>query len=174
MSGETQVSSESRPRQRIPAWLIRSIWKGHRAILRVTGGRAGLRTATSARWGTLRLHTTGRQTGKERIAILGFIEDGANLVSPAMNGWLEPEPAWWLNLQANPSATIELPDGSTRAVTARRAIAEERSRLWQRLVDLGTAAYTDANAEKRPVETAIVVFEPLSRGLPPATVTWPA
>ena len=32
--------------------------------------------------------------------------------------------------------------------------------LRQRLVDLGTAAYTDGNAGKRSVETAIVVFEP--------------
>lgn len=162
MSGqEAHVSTESRPRQRIPAWLIRAIWKAHRALYRVSGGRVGLREPSSTRWGTLRLRTTGRQTGKERIAILGFITDGPNLVSPAMNGWLEPEPAWWLNLQANPGAQIELPDGSTRAVTARRAVGEERGRLWRRLVDLGTAAYTDANAEKRSVETAIVIFEPI-------------
>jgi hypothetical protein len=25
-----------------------------------------------------------------------------------MNGWADPEPAWWLNLQANPEATVEL------------------------------------------------------------------
>jgi F420H(2)-dependent quinone reductase len=148
------------PRQRIPAWLIRSIWKIHRAIYRFSGGRAGLRAASSSNWGTLRLTTVGRKTGRERIAILGFIEDGANLASPAMKGWLEPEPRWWLNLQANPEAIAELPDGTTRAVTARQATGEERERLWRRLVDLGTAAYTDANAEKRPVETAIVIFEP--------------
>ena len=160
MSGEAHVTTESRPRQRIPAWLIKGIWTTHRAIYRLSGGRVGLRTQTSTRWGTLRLHTTGRKTGQERIAILGFIEDGPNLVSPAMNGWLEPEPAWWLNLQADPRARVELPDGSARAVIARSAVGEERHRLWRRLVDLGTAAYTDANAEKRPVETAIVVFEP--------------
>ena len=26
-----------------------------------------------------------------------------------MNGWADPEPAWWLNLQAHPEATVELP-----------------------------------------------------------------
>jgi deazaflavin-dependent oxidoreductase (nitroreductase family) len=160
MGNEARVSEEIRPRQRIPAWLIRTIWKGHRAIYRLSGGRIGLRPATTSNWGTLRLHTTGRRTGQERIAILGFIEDGPNLVSPAMNGWLEPEPAWWLNLQANADAIVELPDGSTRTVSARRAGGEERRRVWQRLVDLGTAAYTDANAERRSVETSIVVFEP--------------
>jgi deazaflavin-dependent oxidoreductase (nitroreductase family) len=154
------TTTTARPRQRIPAWLIRSIWKAHRGIYRFSGGRVGLREASSSNWGTLRLKTVGRKSGRERVAIVGFIEDGANLVTPAMNGWLEPEPAWWLNLQASPNTTVELPDDSTRAVRARAALGDERDRLWRRLVDLGTAAYTDANAEKRPVETAIVVFEP--------------
>ena len=154
------TTAVDRPRQRIPAWLIRSIWKLHRALYRFTGGHAGLWAASSSQWGTLRLKTVGRKTGRERIAIVGFIEDGPNLVSPAMNGWLEPEPAWWLNLQASPDAIIELPDGTMRVVTARPAVGDERHRLWQRLLDLGTSAFTEANAEKRSVDTAIVVFEP--------------
>lgn len=156
----TTTTTSDRPRQRIPAWVIRSIWKLHRALYRFSGGRVGLWKASSSQWGTLRLKTVGRKSGRDRIAIVGFIEDGPNLVTPAMNGWLEPEPAWWLNLQASPDAIVELPDGSTRAVTARPAIGDERRRLWQRLVDLGTSAFTDANAEKRSVETAIVVLEP--------------
>ena len=36
-----------------------------------------------------------------------------------MNGWADPEPAWWLNLRAHPDATVELP-GGTRDVTASR------------------------------------------------------
>jgi F420H(2)-dependent quinone reductase len=145
--------------QPIPAWVIRTIWSLHRALYRFTGGRLGLRPPTAARWGMLRLQTTGRRTGRERVAILGYIEDGRNLVTPAMNGWLEPDPAWWLNLQAQPDATVVLPDGA-RSVTARAATGEERDRLWRRLVDLGTSAYTDANATMRSRETAIVVFEP--------------
>jgi deazaflavin-dependent oxidoreductase (nitroreductase family) len=93
------------------------------------------------------------------VAIIGYIEDGPNLVTPAMNGWAEPEPAWWLNLQAHPEGTVELPEG-VRQVTARAATGEERDRLWRRLVDLGTAAYTDANAALRSRETAIVILEP--------------
>jgi deazaflavin-dependent oxidoreductase (nitroreductase family) len=107
----------------------------------------------------LRLHTTGRRTGQERIAILGYIEDGRNLVTPAMNGWMESEPAWWLNLQAHPDATVELSSHGRRHVRARAAVGQERDRLWQRLVELGTSAYTDANAAMRPSGTAIVVLE---------------
>ena len=147
-------------RQPIPAWLIKTIWAMHRAAYSVTGGRFGLRQPTTSQWGTLRLHTVGRRSGRERVAIVGYIEDGANLVTPAMNGWLEPEPAWWLNLQASANATVELPGGGRREVTARAAEPAERDRLWRTLVDLGTAAYTDSNAALRPRETAIVVLEP--------------
>jgi deazaflavin-dependent oxidoreductase (nitroreductase family) len=94
--------------------------------------------------------------------ILGYIEDGPNLAMPAMNGWMEPEPAWWLNLQARPGATVELPGRERRDVRARAAVGDERERLWRRLVELGTSAYTDANAAMRPRGTAIVVLEPRS------------
>ena len=74
----------------------------------------------------MRLTTVGRKTGKERSAILGYYEDGPNLVTMAMNGWAEPEPAWWLNLQAQPDVTVELKDG-TRAVRGRRPWARSAS-----------------------------------------------
>ena len=71
----------------------------------------GLRRQTPERWGMMRLTTVGRRSGNERHAILGYFEDGPNLVTMAMNGWGEAEPAWWLNLQANPDTTVELTDG---------------------------------------------------------------
>ena len=148
-----------RPTRQPPRWIIKTIWASHRAAYSLTGGRFGLRIPTNDRWGILRLKTVGRRTGRERVAILGYVEDGANLITPAMNGWAEPEPAWWLNLQAHPDAAVELPDGP-REVTARAATGEERARLWSKLVDLGSSAYTDANATRRSRETAIVVLEP--------------
>ena len=86
--------------------------------------------------------------------------DGPNIVIPAMNGWADPEPAWWLNLQANPNATVELPDGPTRAVTARAAVGEERDRLWAKSLALESSAFSDAKAALRSRETALVVLEP--------------
>ena len=79
-----------------------------------------------------------------------------------MNGWADPEPAWWLNLQANPDATVELPDGP-RQVTARAAVGDERARLWAKFLDLRSSAFTDASAALRSRETALVVFEPHRR-----------
>jgi deazaflavin-dependent oxidoreductase (nitroreductase family) len=105
----------------------------------------------------MRLTTVGRRTGKTRSAILGYYEDGPNLVTMAMNGWAEPEPAWWLNLQASPDATVELKGGS-RAVRGRAAQAEERERLWARWNEFGDDV--DGYATRRSRETAVVVLEP--------------
>ena len=153
-------AAREKPSPKVPHWLIRTIWFLHRRAYAITGGRFGLRAPAEGRWGMLRLHTVGRLSGRERIAILGYIEDGPNILVAAMNGWMDPEPAWWLNLQANPDATIQLPDGEVRAVTARAAPAGERGRLWQRFVDLGTAAFTHANAATRGRETSIVILAP--------------
>ena len=107
----------------------------------------------------LRLTTVGRQTGQERIAIVGYIEDGPNVVTPAMNGWADPEPAWWLNLQAHPEATSSCPTDRAE-VTARAAVGDERARLWASFLALNSSAFNDASAALRSRETALVVLEP--------------
>jgi deazaflavin-dependent oxidoreductase (nitroreductase family) len=108
----------------------------------------------------LRLHTVGRRSGQARIAMIGYYEDGPNLVTLAMNGWGTADPAWWLNLQANPIATVDLPDGR-REVHARAASGDEWDRLWATFRDYpGWGSDLDALAAHRPGETAIVVLEP--------------
>jgi deazaflavin-dependent oxidoreductase (nitroreductase family) len=105
----------------------------------------------------MRLTTTGRRTDQERSVILGYVNDGPNLVTLAMNGWANSDPAWWLNLQAHPEATVDLADGR-RAVKGRAAEGEDRSRLWARWRELDTNL--DAYAALRSAETAIVILEP--------------
>jgi deazaflavin-dependent oxidoreductase (nitroreductase family) len=145
----------------LPRPLIRVFWAMHRGIVRLTGGRFGLqRPKRGAKFGMLRLHTVGRRSGQARIAMIGYFEDGSNLVTLAMNGWGEAEPAWWLNLQANPVATVDAPDGS-RTVRARAAVGDERDRLWTTFRDYpGWGADLGALTARRPGETAIVVLEP--------------
>jgi len=155
----TAVETTQKAPPNVPRWLVRTIWILHRSLFRVSRGRIGLRPATSSQWGMMRLKTVGRRSGTVRVAIVGYIEDGPNLVTPAMNGWAQPEPAWWLNLQANPEATVELLDGPRR-VTARAAIGDERARLWQKFLALNSSAFTDASAALRSSETALVILEP--------------
>ena len=140
-----------------PRWFVRTAWIVHRAIHRVTLGRIGLWRPKPNRWGTMRLSTVGRRSGRTRIAILGYYEDGPNLVTMAMNGWSDGEPAWWLNLQAHPDATVMLADGE-RAVSGRAALGEERSRLWARWREMGDDV--DGYSKLRATETAVVVLEP--------------
>lgn len=157
---EEPVSAPARSPRLPPRWFVRAAWAFHRGYYRVTGGRRGLWRPRPGKWGTMRLHTVGRRTGQERSAILGYYEDGPNLVTMAMNGWAEPEPAWWLNLQAHPDATVELKD-ETRAVRGRAAEGEERERLWARWSEFGDDDL-DGYATRRPGGTAIVVLEPRS------------
>jgi len=152
------VTQDGAPPRLPPKWFIRFAWVIHRAIYRVTGGRRGLWQPAPRKWGTFRLTTIGRKTGREREAILGYYEDGPNLVTMAMNGWMEAEPAWWLNLQARPEATVGL-KGETRRVRGRAAVGEERARLWQRWREID--GKLDGYAKRRPGETAVVILEPI-------------
>ena len=106
----------------------------------------------------MRLNTVGRRTGHERSAMVGYFEDGPNLVTMAMNGWGNGEPAWWLNLQAHPDTRVDLADGP-RQVKARVAHGAERERLWSRWREIDKNL--DAYAARRTTETAVVIFEPL-------------
>jgi len=143
-----------------PRWFIRLFWSTHRRMYQWTSGRLGLWRPKPGRWGTTRLTTIGRRTGRARPVIIGYLEDGPNLVTLAMNGWGDAEPAWWLNLQAHPDVTVELVDGS-RQVTGRAAHDGERDRLWGRWRQIDT--HLDAYAARRSMETAVVVLEPQLR-----------
>lgn len=140
-----------------PRSIVRAVWVLHRALYRFSAGRIGLRPPSGTTFGMLRLTTVGRRSGQARVAIVGYVEDGPNLVTLAMNGWAEAEPAWWLNLQAQPDSMVELQAGP-RAVRGRAAEGAERDRLWARW-----RAFSDdydAWAAMRTASTAVVVLEP--------------
>ncbi|ACV76800.1 hypothetical protein Namu_0372 [Nakamurella multipartita DSM 44233] len=140
-----------------PRWFVVLFWYGHRLLVRTTRGRLGLWRPKPNRWGALRLTTRGRRTGQPRHVLIGYVQDGDNLVTMAMNGWSPGEPAWWLNLQARPEATVQTRDG-VRPVVARRAQGDERARLWSRWAEIDHDL--DAYAARRPAGTAVVVLEP--------------
>jgi len=145
-----------------PRWFVVAFWHVHRWIFRASRGRKGLWPPRPGKWGALRLTTRGRRSGELRSVIVGYYEDGPNLVSMAMNGWGAAEPAWWLNLQAHPEATVELAGGIRRAVVGRAAEGEDRERLWQRWREIDKKL--DGYAARRPRKTAVVVLEPRSDG----------
>jgi F420H(2)-dependent quinone reductase len=160
-AGKTPVGDARRAVSPPPRPLIRTVWILHRFAYRLTGGRFGLsRPESGAKFGMMRLATVGRRSGRARIAIVGYFEDGPNLVTLAMNGWGESDPAWWLNLQANPVASVVLSDGS-RTVRARAASGTERDRLWATFREYpGWGDDITALASRRSGQTTVVVLEP--------------
>ena len=164
--GEARAAVGRRRRARLqPRWFVVAFWHGHRALLRATRGRSGLWRPKPGGWGTLWLTTTGRRSGVPRQVVIGYFEDGRNLVTMAMNGWGPADPAWWLNLQDHPDAIAQTRDGA-RAVRARRAQGEERERLWSRWAEIDKNL--DDYAARRPNQTAVVVLEPRDAAEPGA------
>ena len=155
------MNSAPRPPRVPPSWFVHAAWRVHRALHRLSGGRFLWTPANKRGWGALRLTTVGRKSGQPRTVILGYLEDGADLVTLAMNGWDEGHPAWWLNLQAHPDAVVRLAGQAPRPVRARPATGEERDRLWQRWSAVN--ADLDAYAGRRSTETPVVVLEPVAQ-----------
>ena len=83
----------------------------------------------------LLLSTTGRKSGRPRTMPLQYLEDGENMVVVASNGGNSWHPAWWLNLERNPQAEVQVGNKRMR-VNAEKAEGEERERLWLLLVEM--------------------------------------
>ena len=146
-----------------PAWFVHTAWRVHRALYRLSGGRFLWTTSNKRGWGALRLTTIGRKSGQARSVIIGYLEDGPNLVALAMKLRLarrraEDHPSWWLNLEAHPDAVVRLARQHPRPVRARPSVGEERDRLWQRWVAVDPKL--DAYAGRRSTETPVIVLEP--------------
>jgi len=141
-----------------PAWFKHAFWRCHRALYWLSRGRFLWTPASKRGWGAMHLTTIGRKSGRERKVIVGYLEDGPNVIVLAMNGWDDDHPAWWLNLEAHPDTVIRLAGQDPRPAHARLAVGEERERLWQRWLSIEPE--DEVFAHRRSVETPVVVFEP--------------
>jgi hypothetical protein len=64
-----------------PYRFVRLLWNVHRAAYSISRGRLGLRRPAAGQWGMLHLTTTGRRTARKRGVILGYLEDGPDLIT---------------------------------------------------------------------------------------------
>ena len=106
---------------------------------------------------TLYLHTVGRRTGQPRRTPLYYVDDGEHLAVVTSNAGRDREPAWWLNLQAQTDAEIEV-GTQWRPVRARRAKRSEYERLWPQFV-AGLRNY-EAYRRKTDRKIEVVILEP--------------
>lgn len=112
--------------------------KANTALYKATGGRvggtwrvgAGLRKPAPV----CLLTTIGRKSGQPRTAPLIYLRRGDSFVVVASQGGSAKNPAWYLNLRANPQVTIQI-GKEKHDLVARTATDAERAELWPDLVD---------------------------------------
>jgi deazaflavin-dependent oxidoreductase (nitroreductase family) len=77
----------------------------------------------------LLLTSTGAKSGEQRTTPVMYLPDGERMVIFASKGGAPTNPAWYHNLLANPTATVEV-GPETVEVNARVTSGEERERLF--------------------------------------------
>ena len=103
------------------------------------------------------LTTTGRTSGEPRKFALIFGENAGDLLLVASKGGAPEHPGWYLNLQANPEAVVQV-KGDIIPVTARTATPEEKTSLWP--IMLQQWPYYDEYQEKTERDIPVVVLTP--------------
>ena len=140
----------------------RLAWKlgsgAHAGVYRATGGKLFGRMGKSP---ILLLNTVGRKSGKKRTSPLLYVMDGEDFVVIASKGGAATHPAWYLNLRANPEATVEIGDREVQ-VEAEVADPEDKARLWQKMVEMYPAY--DAYQEKTEREIPLLILRPVEGG----------
>lgn len=128
--------------------------RAHTALFRATGGRLGGRMAGVE---TVLLTTTGRRSGQARTNPVAAMPDGDLLVLVASNSGSEHDPAWFLNLTADPRVLVQR-GADVHPMIARVAEGEERVRLWS-LVTAANPGY-ERYRGRTVREIPVVVCEP--------------
>lgn len=104
----------------------------------------------------LLLTTQGRKSGEEHTTPLIYGKSGDDFMVVASKGGAPEPPAWYLNLQANPTVEVQVWGDRFRA-RARTATAEEKPAMWKQMVSQWPA-YEDYQA-KTDREIPVVVLE---------------
>jgi len=76
----------------------------------------------------LLLTTTGARSGEPRTAVVGYRKSGDIFVVIASDNGAAADPAWYVNLLANPNATVEVGPEKLN-VRARTVKGKERDKL---------------------------------------------
>ena len=107
------------------------------------------------------LTTTGRVSGRLRTVPLCALRKDDAFVVIGSYGGLDRAPAWWLNLQREPRAAVQI-GTRTQHVVAREAEGDERARLWTEVTTVapGYLGYARRTSRRIPV----VVLEPATTG----------
>ena len=124
----------------------------NRAIVQEWRANAGRLSGPMAGRNLILLTTTGARSGQPRTIVVGFGRNGDNLVAIASNNGAPAHPAWYLNLLADPVATVEL--GADKFdVRARPARPDEREELAK------AVPYLESQQQLTEREIPLVILE---------------
>ena len=130
----------------------------HAAIVRRSGGRIRRSVMLAGGQPVLVLTTTGRHSGKQRSTTVAYLRHGEAYASAALNLGSDRDPAWALNVRADPRAWIEV-KGERLEVRARRARSEEADGLWAEFIRRVPMIEDSRRLANR--DTPIFVWEPV-------------
>lgn len=102
--------------------------------------------------------TTGRKSGRSRTTATLYLRDGDRVVLPASFGGRDHDPAWYLNIGADPEVHVQV-GSERRQMRARDATAAERKHLWPELTRMYPPYRNYREAADRPIP--LVVCEPI-------------
>ncbi len=102
----------------------------HTVLYRASGGLLGRRLVRND---MLLLTTTGRRSGRPHTVPLLYLTEGAALVVVASWGGRPHHPDWFLNLEEDPRALVQV-RRHRWPVRARRAAPDVKAVLWPRFV----------------------------------------
>ena len=134
---------------RIMVELQKAATRAHRQLLQ---SPLGPLVSTTPFGRFLILHTTGRRSGQDRTTPLSYTKDGDAYIVIASDGGSPRDPDWYLNLQHDPAAEVEI-GGRRSPVQAEVVTGDERDRLWRQAVGSysGYAAYQARTDRQIPV-----------------------
>ena len=104
----------------------------------------------------LLLSTTGRRSGVQRTTPLIYGRHGDDYVVVASRGGANSDPAWYLNLVANPEVEVQVL-ADRFAARARTAAGDERLALWASMAERWPA-YNDYQSKTKR-EIPVIVLE---------------
>jgi len=102
------------------------------------------------------LTTTGRRSGEERSTPLIYGKHADDYVVVASKGGAEEDPAWYLNLSADPEVTVQVREDRFKA-RARKASPDEKPGLWKMMTERWPAY--DEYQHKTTRDIPVVVLE---------------
>jgi F420H(2)-dependent quinone reductase len=133
----------------------------HAALLRRTRGRIRRSRMLAGGQPVLALTTSGRRSKTPRSTVVAYMQHGDAYAVGALNLGSDRDPAWCLNLRADPRAWVEV-NGERKAIEARQAEGEEAERLWQAFIARLPAIANSRKLAQRDVP--MLVLAPVGEG----------